>query len=75
MKSVIRKTLNKFGINISDDVNPFEGDYIKKLNELNQEELFNSIKNLREQRYKDAATYKRHGKGWLNRLEKIAFEE
>lgn len=75
MKSVIRKTLNKFGINISDDVNPFEGDYIKKLNELNQEELFNSIKNLREQRYKDAATYKRHGKGWLNRLEKIIFEE
>ena len=75
MKSVIRKTLNKFGVKIDDETNPFEGDWIKQLNTLNQQELFNTIKQLREERYKDAATYKRHGKGWLNRLEKIIFEE
>lgn len=73
MKSVLRNVLRDNGIEISDDVNPFEGDYIKQLNSLEQNKLFDSIKNYREARYKEARTFKRHGAGWLDRLEKIAF--
>jgi len=73
MKSVLRNVLRDNGIEISDDVNPFEGDYIKQLNSLEQNKLFDSIKKYREERYKEARTFKRHGAGWLDRLEKIAF--
>jgi len=73
MKSVLRNVLRDNGIEISDDVNPFEGDYIKQLNSLEQNKLFDSIKNYREARYKEARTFKRHGAGWLDRLEKITF--
>jgi len=75
MKSVLRNILRENGIEISDDVNPFEGDYIKQLNALEQEKLFNSIKDNREKRYKEARTFKRHGDGWLDRLSKITFVE
>lgn len=75
MKSVLRNVLRENGIEISDDVNPFEGDYIKQLNALEQEKLFNSIKDNREKRYKEARTFKRHGDGWLDRLSKITFVE
>lgn len=73
MKDVLRNTLRDNGIQVSDDVNPFEGDWIKRLNELEQDKLFNSIKKLRSERYKEARTFKRHGEGWLNRLEKLEF--
>ena len=73
MKSVLKNVLRENGIQISDDVNPFEGDYIKQLNILEQNKLFDSIKKNREGRYKDARTYKTHGEGWLNRLQKINF--
>lgn len=73
MKSVLRNVLRENGIEISDDVNPFEGDYIKQLNALEQDKLFDSIKKHREDRYKEARTFKRHGAGWLDRLEKIEF--
>ena len=73
MKSVLRNVLRDNGIEISDDVNPFEGDYIKQLNSLEQNKLFDSIKKYREDRYKEARTFKRHGAGWLDRLEKITF--
>ena len=35
--------------------------------------LFNSIKQNRIERYRNASTFKKHGDGWLNRLEKINF--
>ena len=73
MKSVLRNVLRDNGIQISDDVNPFEGDYIKQLNCLEQVKLFDSIKKYREERYKEARTFKRHGVGWLDRLEKLVF--
>jgi lysozyme family protein len=73
MKSILRSVLRDNGIEISDDVNPFEGDYIKQLNSLEQSKLFDSIKKYRESRYKEARTFKRHGAGWLDRLEKIKF--
>ena len=75
MKSVLRNVLRDNGIEISDDVNPFEGDYIKQLNSLEQDKLFNTIKKYREDRYKEARTFKRHGDGWLDRLEKITFTD
>lgn len=75
MKSVLRNVLRENGVKISDDVNPFEGDYIKQLNMLEQDKLFNSIKKNREERYKEARTFKRHGAGWLDRLEKLVFVE
>ena len=73
MKSVLRNVLRENGIEISDDTNPFEGDYIKQLNCLEQAKLFNSIKKNRETRYKEARTFKRHGAGWLDRLKKLEF--
>jgi lysozyme family protein len=73
MKSVLRNVLRDNGIEISDDANPFEGDYIKQLNCLEQAKLFDSIKKYREERYKEARTFKRHGTGWLDRLEKLVF--
>ena len=73
MKSVLRNVLRENGIEISDDTNPFEGDYIKQLNCLEQAKLFNSIKKNREARYKEARTFKRHGAGWLDRLKKLEF--
>lgn len=75
MKSVLRNVLRENGIEISDDINPFEGDYIKQLNMLEQDKLFSAIKKYREDRYKEARTFKRHGAGWLDRLEKIVFVE
>jgi lysozyme family protein len=73
MKSVLRNVLRDNGIEISDDANPFEGDYIKQLNTLEQNKLFESIKKYREERYREARTFKDHGDGWLNRLKKIEF--
>jgi len=75
MKSILRNVLRDNGIEISDDTNPFEGDYIKQLNTLEQNKLFDSIKKYREERYKEARTFKRHGTGWLDRLEKLVFKE
>ncbi len=61
------------GTMIDTDGDRFEGDWIKQLNTLEQDKLFNSIKRLRSERYKEARTFKRHGEGWLNRLEKLKF--
>lgn len=73
MKSILRNVLREHGVKISDDENPFEGDYIKKLNSLEQDKLFDSIKKYREKRYEDAMTFKKHGSGWLDRLGKLKF--
>ena len=45
-----------------------------KLNSLNQEKLFNSIKKYRESRYKEAPTWETHGDGWMNRLDGIEYQ-
>ena len=60
------------GIDI-DGSSPFAKSSIKKANKLNQEKLFNTIKQLRESRYREAATWSRHGEGWMNRLNGIEF--
>lgn len=73
MKSVLRNVMRDNGIQIPNNVNPFYGDWIKNLNALEQNKLFNSIKQNRIERYRNASTFKKHGDGWLNRLEKINF--
>lgn len=75
IKSVLRKVLSNKGIKISDDDNPLDSKYIKKINALDQQEIFDSIKEYRKNRYKVASTFDTHGAGWLDRLKKIQFEE
>jgi lysozyme family protein len=75
IKSVLRKVLLNKGIKINDDDNPLDSKYIKKINALDQQEIFDSIKEYRKNRYKVASTFDTHGEGWLNRLQKINFEE
>lgn len=75
MKDVLRKALNENGVKISDDENPFNIDFIKNMNIINQTKLFNSIKKFRESRYREAKTFDVHGDGWLDRLSKIEFKD
>lgn len=75
IKSVLRKVLLNKGIKISENDNPLDSKYIKKINALNQQEIFDSIKKYRKSRYHKASTFDTHGEGWLNRLQKIEFEE
>ena len=74
-KIILRNVLRENGIKISDDENPFEIDYIKQLNSLEQDKLFKSIKKFRKYRYEQARTFYAHGGGWLDRLEKLEFFE
>ena len=75
MKDVLRKALNENGVKISDDENPFNIEFIKNINIINQTKLFNSIKKFRESRYREAKTFDAHGDGWLDRLSKIEFKD
>jgi lysozyme family protein len=73
MRSLMRDLYSKNGIEIG-DADPFAKSSIEKINKLNQSKLFNTIKDLRGGLYRQAATWKRHGEGWMNRLEGIEFE-
>lgn len=75
MKDVLRKAMNENGVKISDDDNPFNTDFVKNINIINQTKLFNSIKKFRESRYREAKTFNTHGNGWLDRLSKIEFKD
>lgn len=75
MRDVLRKALNENGIQITDDDNPFDVEWIQKANKLDQEKLFDSIAKFREVRYRESRTFKRHGDGWLDRLYSIKFEK
>jgi lysozyme family protein len=73
MKSVLRNALEDNGVEISDNDVIFSSEVLGKANQLNQENLFNSIKKFREERYRDSKTFGRHGDGWLNRLDDISY--
>jgi len=75
MKEVLRKVLNDNGIQISEDTSPFQSEYIKIINSLDQNQVFNTIKKYRKDRYHTAETAETHEGGWLNRLEKLQFVE
>jgi lysozyme family protein len=74
MRSVLRNALEENGVEISDNDVIFSKEVLTKANGVNQVKLFNSIKKFREQRYKESDTFKRHGDGWLNRLDNISYE-
>ena len=74
MRSVLRNALEDNGVVISDTDNIFSKEILLKANEVDQEKLFNSIKQYREERYRDSKTFKRHGEGWLNRLDALSYE-
>jgi lysozyme family protein len=74
MRSVLRNALEENGVDISDNDVIFSKEVLTKANGINQIKLFNSIKKFREQRYKESDTFKRHGDGWLNRLDNISYE-
>ena len=73
MRSVLRNALEENGVEISDNDVIFSKEVLTKANGVNQVKLFNSIKKFREQRYKESDTFKRHGDGWLNRLDGISY--
>jgi lysozyme family protein len=75
MRSVLRKSLIENGVKITDNDNPFNDKWVDKINKLDQESLFISIKKYREERYKSAKTFSRHGDGWLSRLDTFEYEE
>ena len=72
MSEVIRNAAKEQDINLTGSV--YSKSNLRRLNSLNQKELFNSIKKFRESRYKQAATWNRHGDGWLNRLNGIEYQ-
>lgn len=72
MSEVIRNAAKEQDINLTGNV--YSKSNLRRLNSLNQNILFNSIKKFRESRYKQAATWGRHGKGWLNRLDGIKYQ-
>lgn len=74
-KQVLREVYKKNNIDISDDENPFNLDFIKQVNKLDQEKLFTDIKLQREFRYKSSITYKTHGEGWLSRLSSFEYND
>ncbi len=71
MNEVLTNALREQGVKVKGWC--FSKDNIKNLNSCNQEQLFNSIKKFRESRYKEAATWHRHGEGWMNRLNSIEY--
>jgi lysozyme family protein len=73
MRSIVRDALEENGVEISDNDVIFSKEVLSKAYDVNQVKLFNSIKKFREQRYKESDTFKRHGEGWLNRLDSISY--
>ena len=73
MKDILRKVLNDNGVQISEDTTPFQTNYIKVINSLDQAQVFDTIKKYRKDRYHTTATAKEHEGGWINRLEKLEY--
>jgi lysozyme family protein len=72
MSQVIRDAAKENGIDLTGSV--YSKSNIRRLNSLNQVELFNSIKKFRGLRYKEAPTWHIHGDGWMNRLSSIEYQ-
>ena len=74
MREIVRDAYRINVIYIGDK-SPFAKSSISKINKINQQKLFDTVKELRESRYRQAATWDRHGDGWLNRLNGIEFNQ
>ena len=73
MRKILVNAFRENGIHVSSD-NIFSREVLSKVNKVNQKKLFNSIKKFRRERYRGSGTFKRHGRGWLNRLNSISYE-
>ena len=74
MTEIVRDAYIINGIDIGNN-SPFAKSSISKINKINQQKLFDTVKELRESRYRESATWDRHGDGWLNRLNGIEFNQ
>lgn len=74
MKNALRSIYRENGINIEDNENPFEYSFIEELNKKDPSKIFENIKEKRESRYKSSKTFKKHGEGWIKRLNSIEFK-
>ena len=74
MRSVVRDALAENGVEVSDSDVIFSKEILSKANNVDQRKLFDSIKKYREERYRDSKTFRRHGEGWLNRLDAISYK-
>jgi lysozyme family protein len=72
MSQVITDAAREQGTDLNGSV--YSKSNLRRLNALNQQELFNSIKKFREMRYKQAPTWGTHGEGWMNRLAGIEYQ-
>lgn len=72
MREVIRNAASDQGVNLTGDV--YSKSNLRRLNSLDQKQLFISVKKFREARYKQADTWEIHGEGWLNRLAGIEYQ-
>jgi lysozyme family protein len=73
MKKILISVYKEHGIEIDSSKNPFHSEWIELANELDQEELFYSIRDAREKKYRKSKTFTKHGKGWLKRIKNISF--
>lgn len=73
MKDLVKIAASEQGVEIEGQT--FTPSNIKKINSLNQEKLFNSIKKQREIAYKNSDTWSVHGEGWMNRINNIQFSK
>lgn len=73
MRKILKRAIEDYGIEVNNEL-VFSEKILKKINNLNQEEIFNSIKKYREQKYRESRTFKKHGRGWLNRLNSITYQ-
>jgi lysozyme family protein len=73
MRSVVKNAAEENGIKIGVNDNIFSDKIINKLNNLDQKKLFNSIKKHRKIKYENSKTFKKHGNGWLKRLDSILY--
>ena len=71
MRLLTQKALNRLKHSITSG-KVFSSDGIELMNKLNQKDLFNTLKEVRAERYK-ASPQKKYLKGWLNRLERIKY--
>lgn len=77
---VLKKSMEKMGFE-ADTIgswNEFHDELTPKVNKMSIEEkkdLFEKIKEERLEKYKGADTWVNHGRGWSDRLDKLAFED
>lgn len=74
MRTILKKTYIKNNIEVNGDDNIFDTRLLNKLNSKDPSKIFNDIKHLRKERYENSITFKIHGAGWINRINKIKFE-